>query len=70
MKIKQMHGNVGMKLGFGVGLAVLFMAILATVVMAAGSPPAPYAGMKNPFQWSDTGAQTAGQDLYKQSCLG
>jgi mono/diheme cytochrome c family protein len=38
--------------------------------MAAGSPPAPYAGKKNPFPWTDSAAQTAGQSLYKQTCLG
>lgn len=59
-----------LKLGFGVGLATIFMLLLATTVVAQGEPPAPYAGMENPFPWADTSAQAAGQSSYKQLCLG
>ena len=59
-----------LRLGVVIGLAALFMLVLTTAVMAQGEPPAPYAGMKNPFPWEDTSAQAAGQSLYKQSCLG
>ncbi len=42
--------------------------VLATAVMAQGEPPPPYAGLKNPFPWSDASAQEAGKKLYQQSC--
>ena len=58
------------RLGFVIGLAALFMLMLATTVMAQGEPPAPYAGLKNPFPWTDSSAQAAGLSAYKQSCLG
>lgn len=47
----------------------LFLGVLATAVVAHGEPPPPYAGLKNPFPWSDTSAQEAGKKLYQQSCL-
>ena len=47
-----------------------FLWVLATAVMAQGEPPPPYAGLKNPFPWSDASAQEAGKKLYQQSCLG
>lgn len=48
----------------------LFLGVLANAVLAQGEPPPPYAGLKNPFPWSDTSAQEAGKKLYQQSCLG
>jgi len=59
-----------LKLGLGIGLAAIFMLLLATTVMAQGEPPAPYAGMKNPFPWTDNAAQAAGQSSYRPLCLG
>ena len=59
-----------MRIGFGIGLAALFMLLLATSVMAQGEAPPPYAGMKNPFPWDDSSAQAAGLSAYRQSCLG
>lgn len=52
----------------------LFLWVLATAAMAQeGSPdevPVPYAGMENPFSWSDASAQEAGKGIYQLSCLG
>lgn len=54
-------------------ISVLLM-VLAVAVLAEEEPPtevpAPYAGLKNPFSWSDASAQGAGNRLYQQSCLG
>ncbi len=47
----------------------LFLLVLATAVMAQ-EVPAPYAGLKNPFPWSDTSSQEAGKGLYQQYCTG
>ena len=47
----------------------LFLLVLATAVMAQ-EVPTPYAGLKNPFSWSDTSAQEAGKGLYQQYCIG
>ena len=44
--------------------------ILVTAVMAQGEPPPPYTGLKNPFPWSDTSVQEAGNGIYQRSCLG
>ena len=43
---------------------------LASAVLAQDEPPSPYAGLKNPFAWSDSSAQETGKGLYQQSCLG
>lgn len=52
-------------------LAALLMVVLGTAVIAQGEePPPPYAGLKNPFPWNDSSAQSAGGNTYKQSCLG
>ncbi len=48
----------------------LFLWILATAVMAQGEPPPPYAGLENPFSWSDESVQEVGEGLYQRSCLG
>ncbi len=58
------------KFFFSFVLAALFLWVLATAVMAQGEPPPPYAGLKNPFPWSDASAQEAGKGLYQRSCLG
>ncbi|MDP2919936.1 MAG: c-type cytochrome [Dehalococcoidia bacterium] len=44
--------------------------ILTATAVAGGEVPPPYEGMKNPFSWGDTSAQTAGRPLYQQSCGG
>lgn len=59
-----------LKIGVGIGVAAFLMLLLATTVMAQGQAPPPYAGMKNPFPWTDTTVQAAGQASYKQLCLG
>ncbi len=63
-----------MRFRFIFGAAVVFVAfllwVLATGVMAQGEPPPPYAGLKNPFQWSDSSAQEAGKGVYLSSCQG
>ena len=48
------------------------MMVLAIVVpaLADGNVPTPYAGLGNPFNWSDTTAQAAGKQVYQQSCAG
>jgi mono/diheme cytochrome c family protein len=50
--------------------AVFLILISATVVLAQGEIPPPYAGLENPFPWDDSTAQEAGQSLYQKSCLG
>lgn len=50
--------------------AVFFLAALATVAMAQDEVPAPYAGLENPFPWSDKTAQENGKMMYQSSCLG
>ncbi len=53
------------------GSAALLLAVtLPAVVSAQQTPPAPYAGSKNPFAWTDAAAQAAGKKLYTQSCQG
>ncbi len=49
-----------------------FLWVLATAVLAQEETevPAPYAGLRNPFSWSDTSAQEMGKELYQQSCSG
>jgi mono/diheme cytochrome c family protein len=51
-------------------LATFLLFILATAVMAQEETPPPYAGLKNPFLWSDAPVQEAGERLYQSSCLG
>ncbi len=56
-------------------LAVTFLLwVLAAAVLAEeeqpSEVPAPYAGLKNPFSWSDASAQEAGKGIYQLSCLG
>ena len=72
MRMKRGIGSGGMKgkLGLGIGLAAFVMLLLATAVLAQGEPPAPYAGMKNPFPWTDSAALESGKASYKQQCLG
>ena len=49
---------------------MLFLWVMAVAVMAQEEVLSSYAGLKNPFPWSDASAQEAGKELYKQSCLG
>jgi mono/diheme cytochrome c family protein len=53
-----------------IALGALLALVLGTTALAQEEPPAPYAGMKNPFAWDDGSAVAAGQTVYKQSCLG
>ncbi len=48
----------------------LFLLVLATAVTAQEEPPFPYAGLDNPFAWSDASTQEAGKGLYEHYCLG
>ncbi|MDO8715887.1 MAG: c-type cytochrome [Dehalococcoidales bacterium] len=50
-------------------LPILCILVLTSIVLAQGNVPTPYTGLKNPFEWSDASAQTAGKDLFQQSCL-
>lgn len=50
--------------------AMISLWVMAVAVMAQEELPPPYAGLKNPIPWSDTSAQEAGKELYKQSCIG
>ena len=52
-----------------VGISSLLW-FLTTAVLAQGEPPSSYAGLKNPFLWSDTSVQEIGKKVYQQSCLG
>ena len=62
MKLKLLLGAI-----FAFGL----LWILGAAVSAQGnSPPPPYAGMKNPFPWTDNVTQAAGQAIYQLSCRG
>ncbi len=49
-----------------------FLWVLAAAVLAQeeAEVPGPYAGLENPFPWSDAPAQEAGKELYQQSCIG
>lgn len=51
-------------------LAMLLLCIMAAAVLANEEVPAPYAGIKNPFEWDDSSAQKAGEDIYRKACLG
>ncbi len=50
--------------------AIFLVWVLATAVLAQTELPPPYAGLKNPFPWSDATAQEAGKGLYQRSCSG
>ncbi len=52
------------------GVVTLLLVVLAVAVTAQEEPPSPYAGLKNPFPWSDASVQEMGKELYQQSCLG
>ncbi|MBI2830838.1 MAG: c-type cytochrome [Chloroflexi bacterium] len=63
------------KLGFLLVSMVAFAlaGVLAVTVFASAqgdAVPPPYAGLKNPFPWSDSSAQAAGKGIYQRSCLG
>ncbi len=53
-----------------VAALTFLLLVLTTAVLAQEEPPPPYAGLKNPFPWSDRSAQEAGKGLYQRSCLG
>ena len=50
--------------------ATFLLWVMAAAVKAQEEPPPPYAGLANPFPWSDSSAQKAGMELYQQSCQG
>ncbi len=58
------------RLLFGIVSVILLLGVLAGAVMAQEELPPSYAGLKNPFPWSDVSAQQTGEGLYRQSCLG
>jgi len=62
------HFGMKIKLGFGMGLSALLILGLGTTVFAQGEPPAPYAGMKNPFPWGDKKAVEMGELLFDRAC--
>ncbi len=49
---------------------ITLLVVLATAVMAQEEPPFPYAGLDNPFVWSDASTQEVGKGLYEHYCLG
>lgn len=51
-------------------LAVTLFIILGAIALGGEDTPASYAGLQNPFPWSDTDAQQAGKKVYQQSCQG
>jgi len=48
----------------------LLSLVMAPAVLAQDEPPAPFAGLQNPFAWDDETARQAGSQVYRQSCLG
>ncbi|OGO31257.1 MAG: hypothetical protein A2Z29_09495 [Chloroflexi bacterium RBG_16_56_11] len=46
------------------------LALAGAVSAQDETPPPPYAGMKNPFDWDDAIAQDAGKTVYQQQCSG
>lgn len=49
--------------------ATFALLTLGVAVLAQEVPPS-YAGLKNPFPWSDTSVQATGKVIYQQYCLG
>ncbi len=68
----RLRGMMKFRLLLIVLVITFFLWILATAVLAQEETevPTPYAGLRNPFSWSDTSAQEAGKALYQQSCSG
>lgn len=62
------------KLAFSFGVVAVvavvgFLLMMSIDVQAArDTVPPPYAGLKNPFPWSDSAAQQTGKRLYQQFC--
>lgn len=55
----------------GIVSAVFIVWMLTTAVLAQGEePPPPYAGLQNPFPWTDNATQAAGKEVYLRSCQG
>lgn len=61
---------VKFRAGLAAVLIIFLLWVLTTAVLAQGEPPSPYAGLQNPFPWSDTSAQETGKGLYQQQCSG
>jgi mono/diheme cytochrome c family protein len=53
-----------------IAAAIILSIAVASLVMAQSGPPAPYAGLKNPFDWNDAQAVAAGKNIYEQKCSG
>lgn len=51
-------------------IAVALFLGLSGIVVAQSDIPPPYAGIRNPFSWSDVSIQAAGKPLYQQFCAG
>ncbi|MEE8420017.1 MAG: c-type cytochrome, partial [Dehalococcoidales bacterium] len=47
-----------------------FLLVMTMAVSAQEEIPDPYAGLENLFSWQDEAAIAAGEELYKQACLG
>ncbi len=58
------------KLSLIILTVVFLLGVIPVAVLAQEEVPPPYAGLKNPFPWSDAAAQEAGKGIYRQSCLG
>lgn len=63
-----MHRAKAAGLACALLLGVILMLALTSGVVAQEVPPAPYAGLVNPFEWSDAAAISAGGLVYGQSC--
>ncbi len=53
----------------GAGLALLITGAIA-LAQDGDTVPAPYAGITNPLDWTDAGAQAKGKQIYQASCGG
>ena len=56
------------KLVLGTVFAFCLLWLLGSVAFAQGEPPAPYAGLQNPFPWTSNVTQAAGKAQYQLSC--
>ena len=54
----------------GAFTSVILALAFSGAIAAQDVPPAPYAGMQNPFSWNDVSAQQAGKAVYETSCAG
>ena len=59
-----------LKLLLGIVSSFLLFWAFSTAVFAQGETPAPYAGLQNPFPWTDNVTQASGKVTYQLSCQG